>query len=116
MKKPAIIRKHDKVKSYAKTGRSQELIRQRDEKLALRLYFHTEVKRRRFDDVLNILSEEFFISPTTIYIRLRDEFLSMKIEEIYERRPSLKEIKEKSKPFRCDYYPEEANRYKKLYS
>ncbi len=48
-------------------GRDHELIVLRDKKLAERWVFWTEVKRRRFDDVLNILSrEEFFVGEQTI--------------------------------------------------
>jgi hypothetical protein len=48
-------------------GRSKELIKRRNEALLRRYEYWTEVKRRRFDDVLRILSEdEFFVSEATI--------------------------------------------------
>ena len=41
--------------------------------LAARFYYWTEVRRRRFDDVMHILSEsEFFMSERTITDVLRD--------------------------------------------
>ena len=39
----------------------------RDRKLAERYYYWTEIQRRRFDDVLEILEwQEFFVSKQTI--------------------------------------------------
>lgn len=44
-------------------GRNKDLITARNKKLIERYYYWTEIKRRRFDDVIKILSEqEFFIS------------------------------------------------------
>lgn len=43
------------------------LIERRNEKIRVRFAWWTEVKRRRFDDVLKILShDEFFVSEYTI--------------------------------------------------
>jgi Lhr-like helicase len=54
-------------------GRSKVLIDKRNKRLVERYYFWTEVKRRRFDDVLRILSnDEFFISETRILAILKD--------------------------------------------
>ena len=58
-------------------GRSRELLKERDQKIFERYYYWTEEKRRRFDDVLNILStEEFFLSEARIL-----KILRMKIDE-----------------------------------
>ena len=44
----------------------------RDEKLIRRYYYWTEIRRRRFDDALAILSqEEFFISEARIMAIIR---------------------------------------------
>lgn len=49
-------------------GRSKELIQRRNVKLLIRFHHMTEVQRRRFDDVVTILStEEFFISEKTVW-------------------------------------------------
>lgn len=54
-------------------GRSKRLIALRNKKLIRRYHYWTEVKRRRFDDVLRILSqEEFFITESRI-VRLLTE-------------------------------------------
>ena len=53
-------------------GRSKNLISLRDEKLIRRYYYWTEIRRRRFDDALAILSqEEFFISEARIMAIIR---------------------------------------------
>lgn len=45
----------------------------RNETLIRRYYYWTEVQRRRFDDVLTILSEkEFFISEARVMAIIRD--------------------------------------------
>lgn len=43
-------------------GRNKNLIKKRNEALIRRYYYWTEVRRRRFDDVLKILSEERILS------------------------------------------------------
>ena len=54
-------------------GRSAELIKLRNKKLIERYFYWSEIKRRRFDDVLTILStEEFFLSEATIERLIRD--------------------------------------------
>ncbi len=56
-----------------KKGRDKQLIERRNRKLVERYYYWTEVKRRRFDDVLETLSnEEFFISESRILVLLRE--------------------------------------------
>jgi len=53
-------------------GRDPELIRRRDMKLIMRFHEETEVRRRRFDDVVRDLSlDEFFISEDRIWLIIR---------------------------------------------
>jgi len=53
-------------------GRNPELIRRRDMKLLMRFHEETEVRRRRFDDVVKDLSlDEFFISEDRIWLIIR---------------------------------------------
>lgn len=53
-------------------GRDKRLIKLRDQKLIERYYYWTEVKRRRFDDAILILSEsEFFISQQRVLYIIR---------------------------------------------
>jgi hypothetical protein len=54
-------------------GRSSKLIHLRNKKLVERYYYWSEIKRLRFDDVINILStQEFFITERTITEVLRN--------------------------------------------
>ena len=48
-------------------GRSEELIRKRDEALIERFIYWTETARLRYDDTIKVLSEnEFFISESRV--------------------------------------------------
>lgn len=56
-------------------GRNKNLILLRDEKLIQRYYYWTEVRRLRFDDTLQVLSErEFFISKDRIMSIIRKNY------------------------------------------
>ena len=95
-----------------KKGRSAKLIHRRDELLMVRYFYHTEVKRLRFDDVLRVMSEdEFFIESATIVNRLT--CLSDKIKERFTNKPSLSKLKELSGNFTVDVTAQEKIRYEK---
>lgn len=55
-----------KVVYSIKRGRSSDLIQKRNECLVLRYYFHSKIRRLKYEDVLSVLSEEFFLSEYTI--------------------------------------------------
>ena len=62
----------DPPSDHIRKGRSDLLIRLRDIKLVKRYYELSEIKRRRLDDILNILStEEFFISEQRVWYVIR---------------------------------------------
>lgn len=62
---------------HMKKGRNAELIKKRNNALARRYHYWTEVQRLRFDDALRILSEqEFFISEDRIMAIIRSVSLS----------------------------------------
>ena len=99
-------------KRSIKKGRSEQLISRRDELLMIRYFYHTEVKRLRFDDVLKVLSEEeFFIETQTILNRLT--CLTDRMKERFDNKPSLAKIKELSGNFVVDVTPREKERYEK---
>lgn len=63
-------------------GRSAELIGLRNKKLVERYYYWSEIKRRRFDDVIYILStQEFFVHERTIteVLRKGNDYLNILI-------------------------------------
>lgn len=49
-----------------KSGRDPEKIEKRDDMLLHRLYFKSKIERKGYDDVLNELETEFFLSRTMI--------------------------------------------------
>lgn len=64
---------------------TKQLLELRNKKLIERYFYWTEVKRRRFDDVLRILeTEEFFIGQQRIMIILRSH--SDMIDELIARK------------------------------
>ncbi len=67
---------------YAMKGRNPRLIELRNQFLIKRRFYWYEVQRKRFDDVLTILSEqEVFLDPEYMMLLFR------------QNRPLLKEIK-----------------------
>ena len=64
-------------------GQRNVLIDRRDEALAYRYYFHIEILRKRYDDALKDLENEFFITENVIVQRLTpyaDYLRSMKVK------------------------------------
>lgn len=56
---------------YIVTMRKKELIKKRDKAIVEKYHELYDVKRMRMDDVLNILSEQyFFLDPNYIYSRI----------------------------------------------
>ena len=68
MRKKRTLKSKEQPCSCVRKGRDPQLVRLRDQKLLLRFYHLTEIQRRRFDDVVHILStEEFFLSEQRIW-------------------------------------------------
>jgi hypothetical protein len=96
----------------SKKGRSKQLIKRRDEFLMVRYFYHTEVKRLRFDDVLKIMSEhEFFIEEQTIMNRL--QYLSGEFKKRFDGKPSIAGLREMSGSFLIKITQGEKDRYEK---
>ena len=93
-------------------GRSKELLGNRNKLLVVRYYYHTEIKRMRFDDVIKTLSEkEFFIASQTIINllgRVNDD-----IGRLIESRPSVAEVRKLSGSFAVIVTQKEKERYEK---
>ena len=77
-------------------GRSEELIKQRDELLSLRFYLYAHIKNESYETTIGKLSKEFFITERVVIDRLREnqEFL----DEIFSTKPVVVELKKKA-PF-----------------
>jgi hypothetical protein len=99
-------------KRVFKKGRSARLIERRDEFLMTRYFYHTEVKRLRYDDVLKVMSEdEFFIEPETVMNRLK--CLADELKVRFQSKPTLAKLKELSGNFVVDVTQKERERYEK---
>jgi len=58
----------DQIARPRTRGRDSQLVRMRNIGIIKRYYYWSEIKRRRTDDVLDILSkQEFFLSTQTIW-------------------------------------------------
>ncbi|BDD07503.1 hypothetical protein [Aureibacter tunicatorum] len=80
-----------KNKAYCQRGRNSDLIERRNKALIQRFYYWTEVKRRRFDDTLKILSlDEFFISEYTIENIIKRNLFYL--EDLIEKKPSIQRL------------------------
>ena len=74
-----IFLKMEYSETSLKKGRNLNLIKKRNIALIHRFYIWTEVRRRRFDDALDILSEkEFFISKQTIENIIKKDYSILK--------------------------------------
>ena len=72
------------VNSDSEITSRQERLQKRNRLLAARYYYWTEIKRRRFDDVLQILSDnEFFLDERSISNTLvaEDEYYTKLVRE-----------------------------------
>lgn len=78
----------------AETDQTNRRIRlsYRNRALIARYYYWTEIRRRRFDDVIRILSEqEFFVEDRTISNTLLD--LDDYLNELYKNKKEARELK-----------------------
>lgn len=69
----------------------QEHVYKRNREMIARYYYWTEVRRRRFDDVMLILSEEFHVEDRTISNALLD--MGDYLNGLYKERRDMKEFK-----------------------
>lgn len=69
----------------------QEHVYRRNREMIARYYYWTEIRRRRFDDVMLILSEEFHVEDRTISNALLD--MGDCLNGLYKDRKDMKEFK-----------------------
>ena len=69
----------------------QDRLAKRNRTIAARYYYWTEIKRRRFDDVMKILSDyEFFVGDRTIQNALVDQ--DKLLHSLLEQRPAARKL------------------------
>ena len=78
------------VAAEGRTSRQEHVYRRNREMIA-RYYFWTQIRRRRFDDVMRILSEEFHVEDRTISNALLDQ--SEYLGGLYKEKKKIKELK-----------------------
>lgn len=89
-----IRRRRVKIAVDSTAGQSSRRARLsfRNRALIARYYYWTEIRRRRFDDVMRILSEqEFFVEDRTISNTLLD--LNDYLNELYKQKKEARELK-----------------------
>jgi hypothetical protein len=81
------IKKSEKKAPARKKGRNKELIERRNMALVKRFFYHSEIKRRRTDDVLRILSQdEFFLTEQVIWRTIMAN--QPLLDELYKLKPT----------------------------
>ena len=74
----------------ARTSRGEHAYRRNREMIA-RYYYWTEIRRRRFDDVMRILSDEFHVEERTVSNALLDQ--GEYLDGLYRKKTEAKELK-----------------------
>ena len=74
-------------------GRSDELIERRNAQLIARYYYHLEILRERYDDIIKHLEEEFNISQARIIVLLQHYYNDL--NEFYSTKPTPKDLQKK---------------------
>lgn len=77
----------------SRRGRNEMLIENRNECLFYRFYYYSRIKRLRYEDVLEVISNEFFLTPRTISNLIADESEYQK--EVFKEKLSVKELEKK---------------------
>ncbi|WP_235938107.1 hypothetical protein [Chitinophaga solisilvae] len=70
-------------------GRSRTLIARRDERLVYRHYYYLRLCKKRYDQILQVLSEEFDLSAYTIIERLQLEENFRLLKQLTAQQPGL---------------------------
>jgi len=91
--KPILKRRRSRVSAQTTTGKTsrQEHVYRRNRELIARYYYWTEIRRRRFDDVMRILSEEFHVEDRTVSNALLD--FSDYLDGLYKDKKDVRELK-----------------------
>ena len=75
----------------------RDRLEKRNRIMTARYYYWTEIRRRRFDDVMRILSEEFHVEDRTISNALLD--FGDYLDGLYKGKKDIRELK-KEYPYR----------------
>ncbi|MBV8254994.1 MAG: hypothetical protein JO154_20505 [Chitinophaga sp.] len=76
-------------------GRNRELIARRDERLVHRHYYYLRISKKRYDEIIQLLSEEFDLSGSTIIERLQLENNFQLLKQLTTQQPSLNDLRKR---------------------
>ncbi|WP_147323548.1 hypothetical protein [Chitinophaga silvatica] len=74
-------------------GRSKELLRKRDERMVYRHYYYLRICKKRYDEIIQMLSEEFDISGHTIIERLQIDINLQLLKQLATLQPDLNDLR-----------------------
>ena len=75
-----------------KRGRNTELMQKRNHLLMHRYYFYVKIKRKQYQDTLDVLEKEFQLSQLRIVMCMNQN--SKTLKEIFNSKPDVKFLKE----------------------
>jgi len=81
------------VLTIQRKGRSEQLYGMRNEALLDRYYYYGKFTDKRYESILDQLSEEFYLSPYTIQERINENF--SKLDELKAHQPTKEYFKKK---------------------
>ncbi|MFB6454448.1 hypothetical protein ACE38W_04185 [Chitinophaga sp. Hz27] len=76
-------------------GRNRELIARRDERLVYRHYYYLRISKKRYDEIIQLLSEEFDLSGYTIIERLQLENNFQLLKQVTAQQPGLNDLRKR---------------------
>ena len=79
-------------------GRSRDLLFRRDQKIAVRFYYHAHIAGKNYRDILEHLQDEFDLSEKAIITRLRIN--PDALDALFKDRPRASELR-KRYPYWC---------------
>ena len=81
----------------------------RDVSFRWRFYYYQEVKRMRYDDTVESLSLDFYLSEKTVMHYIQQ--MSKEIDVLHQNRPTVKKVVEANSRFFTFVSKEEKHRY-----
>jgi hypothetical protein len=79
------------ILKHGSKGRSKILIKERNQCICLRYWYHSKRHKRRYDEVLKLLSKEFYLSERTI-VDVVSENANL-IKNVYKENPIINRLK-----------------------
>jgi hypothetical protein len=81
---------HPTQTAITKKGRDAQLMKIRNTCICYRYYYYSKIKRLRYDDVMTLLSAEFFYSQRTIANMLAAE--ESQLRQVFQEKKEVKDL------------------------